>query len=130
VSLIAKLLREIPAAEKYRAELEAMEQENARLRAENAGLGDDLAQALQDWQTLDHDAVRTLEHLARFERGEPQEIAGANRINIQIVESYLAFLAREQYVVPPRNGEPYYGITHKGRRYLRVRGLPKDDRSE
>ncbi len=123
VSLIAKLLQEVPAAAKYRAELEAMEQENARLKAENDELGDELARALQDWQTLDNDAVRTLEHLSRFERSHPQEIASANQVNIQIVESYLAFLAREQYVVPPLNGEPRFGITHKGRRYLRVRGL-------
>ncbi len=131
MGLVAELLNDVPAAAKYRAELEAMEQENERLRAENADLEEELAEYLQQWETLDSDAVRTLEYLSQFERGHPHEIAQACQINIQCVESQLRFLATWQYVHAPVNGsEPMFALARKGRRYLSDRGLLKGNMHE
>ena len=129
MGLIADLLKEVPAAAKYQVGLEAMERENARLKAENAELNEELAQFIQKWDTLDGDAVRTLMYLSQCERGHAHEIAQACQLNIQIVETYLNHLAQADYVHAPLNGEPRYGLAHKGRRYLRERGLLRQDRA-
>jgi hypothetical protein len=123
VGLIADLLKDVPAAVKYRTELESMECENARLRAENARLAEALSEYIDRWETLDAEAVRTLEYLSRHECGHAHEIASAYQLNIQVVDAYLKHLAARDYVVPPVNGEVRYGLAHKGRRYLRGRGL-------
>jgi hypothetical protein len=128
VESIAKLLKEHPlkehpAAEKYRSALEVMEGENARLKAENAELKEELAQFIQKWETLDWDAVRTLQYLFRHEHGQASEIAQASQMNIHIVESQLKFLLAYDFIARPVNGEPRYGVNPKGRRYLRERGL-------
>lgn len=116
-------LKEHPAAEKYRTALDAVESENARLRAENAELKEELAQFIQKWETLDWDAVRTLQYLSRNEHGQASEIAQASQMNIHIVESQLKFLLAYDFITPPLNGGPRYGLNAKGRRYLRDRGL-------
>jgi hypothetical protein len=123
VGLIADLLKEVPAAAKYRVELEAMERENAGLKAENERLNEELSAFVDRWETLDAEAVRTLEYLSRHEGGQPHEIATAYQLHVQVVDAYLKHLAERDYVVPPLNGEPRYGLAHKGRRYLRGRGL-------
>lgn len=126
MELIADLLKEIPAAAKYRSGLEAMAKENERLKAENAELQEELAQYIQRWDTLDGDAVKTLVYLSQYERGHASEIAQACQLNLQIVEMYLNNLAAGGYVHAPLNGEePRHGLAHKGRRYLRERGLHK-----
>lgn len=51
-----ELLGAVPAAAKYRAELEQMAVENAGLKAENAHLKTELAQYIEQWETLDGDA--------------------------------------------------------------------------
>jgi hypothetical protein len=123
VSVITRLLKELPAAAGYRAELEALEREHARLQAENAGLREELAQYINNWETLDWDAVRALVYLSRHGRGQAGEIAQSCGMHIQIAESYLGFLAAQGFVRAPQAGEPHYGLEHKGRRYLRERGL-------
>lgn len=123
MGFIADLLKEIPAAARYQAALHAMEQENERLKAENSELKEELAQFINNWETLDWDAVRTLIYLSQHAHAHAHEIAGAYQINIQIAESYLSYLARGGFVHAPLNGEPRYGLAHKGRRYLRERGL-------
>lgn len=122
---ITQLLKDAPAAAPYRARIETLAREHAELKAENARLQDELAWFIPQWDTLDGDAVRTLEYLARVERAQPPEIAAANQVNIQIVESYLVYLAKGQYVQPPLNGGPHFNISAKGRRYLSERGLLK-----
>jgi hypothetical protein len=123
VSVIANLLREIPAASPYQVALLEMEQENARLKAENAELKEELAQFINNWETLDWDAVRALIYLSQHEHGDVHEIAGAYQMHIQIAESSLNYLAQGGFVHAPLNGAPRYGLAHKGRRYLRERGL-------
>ncbi|MGE0559285.1 MAG: hypothetical protein AB7E73_12135 [Burkholderiales bacterium] len=125
VDWITQLLKDAPAAAPYRAQLETLAREHAELKAENARLKDELAWFIPQWDTLDGDAVRTLEHLSRVERAQPPEIAAVNKVNIQIVESYLVYLAKGEFVHPPLNGEPHFRISAKGRRYLNDRGLPK-----
>ena len=122
---IADLIKNIPAAAKYRAVLEAMERETAQLRAENEELKLELAQYIEQWATLDGDAVATLVYLSQYERGQPHEIAAFNKVNPQIPESHLKFLAQQAYVHPPADREAGYAISHKGRRYLHERGLLK-----
>lgn len=125
-----QLLQEVPAAAQYRAQLEALAHEHAELKVENARLQEELAWFIPQWDTLDGDAVRTLEYLSRVARGQPQEIAAANQVNIQIVETYLSYLVKGQYAHAPGDGAPHFTISAKGRRYLRERGLLKSgDRS-
>jgi hypothetical protein len=123
VEWITRLLNEVPGAGQYRAQLESLAREHSELKAENARLHDELAWFIPKWDTLDGDAVRTLEYLSRVECGHPQEIAKANQVNIQIVESYLVFLARWEYVHAADGGELHFNISDKGRRYLHERGL-------
>jgi hypothetical protein len=125
VRLIADLLKEIPTSSPYQAALLEMQQENSRLKAENAELKEELAQFINNWETLDWDAVRALIYLSEHEHGHAQEIAGACPMHIQIAESSLSYLAKGGFVHAPLNGEPRYGLAHKGRRYLRERGLQR-----
>jgi hypothetical protein len=126
MGFIAELVREIPALDKYRAELDAMERDNARLKAENAELKIELGQYIEKWETLDGDAVRTLQHLAQDEFDSAAAIARAHNMNFQIAEMYLLFLVAHAYIAPPgAGGKSAYGLTHKGRRYLIERGLLK-----
>jgi hypothetical protein len=124
VALTAELLKNVPAAAAYRARLEAMEAELERLQAENAELKTELSRYIDRWETLDGEALNTLLYLACRERGNPLEIADANKVNIQIVETYLRQLVTCQYVhAHDHNEAPHYRLADKGRWYLRERGL-------
>lgn len=124
MGVIAELLKRIPAAEAYRVQLEALEAGAARLQAENDALKAELARYIDRWETLDGDALETLLYLARHERGNAADIARANKVNIQIVETYLKQLHTCDYVHAHANGDtPHFGLAHKGRWYLEERGL-------
>ncbi len=126
MGLTAELLKNVPAAAEYRARLEALEAELDRLKAENAELKTELSRYIDRWETLDGEALNTLLYLSRRERGHPVEIADANKVNIQIVETYLRQLVSCEYVHAHANGEaPHYRLADKGRWYLRERGLLK-----
>jgi hypothetical protein len=125
VGLIADLLKEVPAAVKYSAELDAMEKANERLKAENTELKEELAQFIQSWVTLDWDAVKTLVYLSQYERAHASEIAKAYQMNVHLVESHLNYLVAGEFVHAPLDGEPRHRLALKGRRYLRERGLHK-----
>ncbi len=113
----------MPAAAPYRAQLESLPREYAALKAENGRLNEQLEMFIRKWDTLDGDAVRALEYLARVERGHPQEIARTNQVNIRIVESYPGFLAQLHYVRVSAADGAHFNISGKGRHYLRGRGL-------
>jgi len=126
VGLIADLLKEVPEAAKYKTALEKLEQENERLKAENDGLKQELSRVIDRWETLDGDALNALVYLSQNERGNATEIAHAYKVNIQIAETYLKQLVSLQYVHAHANGEAaHYGLAHKGRWYLKERGLLK-----
>ena len=124
MALIANLIREIPALAKYEAELSALERDCARLKTENEELKMELGHYIEQWETLDGDAVKTLQHLAQDEFESADAIARTHNMNFQITEMYLQFLVKHVYVAAPATGErPSYALTSKGRRYLFARGL-------
>ena len=119
-----ELLGTVPAAAKYRAELETLARENARLHGENAELKNELAQYIEQWETLYGDAVRTLQYLAQGAYASADAIARTHNMNFQIAEMYLHFLVKHAYVAAPgATAQSGYDLTPKGRRYLRDRGL-------
>ena len=116
-----ELLGTVPAAAKYRAELETL---RARLHGENAELKNELAQYIEQWETLDGDAVRTLQYLAQGAYASADAIARTHNMNFQIAEMYLQFLVTHAYVAAPgATAQSGYDLTPKGRRYLRDRGF-------
>jgi hypothetical protein len=130
VSVVATLLKQVPAAAKFRPKLEALELEVTQLRDENARLKQALAQYIEQWETLDGPQVSTLQYLAASERGHAAAIAGALGINIQIAESSLLFLEKLAYVSAASTGgkgargnPAQYLLSPKGQRYLQSRGL-------
>jgi hypothetical protein len=126
VGVTAQLLDEVPAAGKFRPQLEALENELERLKAENAELKAELSRYIDRWETLDGDALATLLYLSRCERGNATEIAHANQVNIQIVETYLKQLVACQFVHAHANDDaPHFGLADKGQWYLKERGLLK-----
>lgn len=130
MGVVASLLKQVPAAAKFRSKLEALENEVVQLRAENARLASELDQYLEQWETLDGPAVSTLAYLSDREHGHAAEIARDIAANIQIVESSLTFLLKGQYVAPAGGSaktvhgkKARFSIAPKGARYLRSRGL-------
>lgn len=122
---LKKMLTEIPAAAKYRGELEKIASDNNRLCLENAELQNQLLQYIEQWETLDGDAVRTLQYLAQEAFENAAAIARTHNMNLQIAEMYLHFLVKHAYVAAPMAAKSGYGLTPKGRRYLQERGLFK-----
>jgi len=130
VGVVATLLKQVPAAAKFRTKLESLELEVTQLRDENARLKQELAQYIEQWETLDGPQVSTLQYLAASERAHAAAIAKAVSINIQIAESSLVFLEKLAYVSAAAvngkgaRGKPVrYCLSPKGARYLQSRGL-------
>ncbi len=123
-----ELLAAVPAAAKYRAQLEQMAGDNARLKAENTELKSELAQYIEQWETLDGDAVRTLQYLAQEAFESAEAIARTHNMNLQIADMYLRFLVKHAYVAAPAaTVNSGYDLTSKGRRYLREARTPETD---
>lgn len=130
MGVVATLLKQVPAAAKFKPKLVAMENELVQLRAENARLKQDLAQYLEQWETLDGPQVSALQYLAAHAHGHAAEIAKAITVNVQIADSSLIFLAHHHYVQPlitgakaARGNQAKFALAPKGERYLRERGL-------
>ncbi len=130
MGVVATLLKQVPAAAKFRPKLEALELEVTQLREENTRLKQELAQYIEQWETLDGPQVSTLQYLAASERGHAAAIAKAISINIQIAESSLLFLEKLAYVSAASaggrgaRGKPaQFCLSPKGVRYLQSRGL-------
>lgn len=127
MGVVATLLKQVPAAAKYKTRLQAMESELTHLRAENAALKDELAQYLEQWDTLDGPQVLALQYLAQHAEGQATAIAKAAQMNVQIAASSLTFLAQHRYVAAAsaakRGTSARFKIAPKGARYLRSRGM-------
>jgi len=135
VGVVTTLLKQVPAAAKFAPRLAALEKELLQLRAENARLREELAQYIEQWETLDGPQVGVLQYLALNAPGHATEIADAISINVQIAETSLVFLQKYAYVdastpvvqkgKPARGRKQRYTLSPKGVRYLRERGLHK-----
>ena len=131
MSVVAAVLKQVPAAAKFKVKLTALEDEVVALRAENARLKDELAQYLEQWETLDSPQLAVLQYLAQHEHGHAAAIAKDAAMNMQIADTSLIFLAQHQFVAPKASGKAARGIkvqytlAAKGIRYLRERGFLK-----
>jgi hypothetical protein len=134
VGVVATLLKQVPAAAKFKSKLEVMETELLQLRADNARLEEDLAQYINQWETLDGPQVNALQYLATHQQGHATEIATAIAVNIQIAETSLVYLLTCGYVKAvasvqsPKSAKgkkAQFCVTPKAARYLRERGLHK-----
>jgi hypothetical protein len=112
--------------------LQKLQKEVVRLRAENARLNDELAQYVEQWETLDGPQVGTLIYLCERDHGIAPDIAHDLDVNIQIVESSLVFLEKCRYIVQAagvaksaRGKKQRFRLAPKGVRYLKSRGLHK-----
>jgi hypothetical protein len=130
LGVVATLLKQVPAAAKFKPKLQAMESELARLRAENDRLKQALVQYLEQWETLDGPQVSTLQYLAAHAGANAADIAKSISVNIQIAETSLVFLEKCAYVGSAaangkraRGKKPRFGLSPKGTRYLQSRGL-------
>ena len=132
MGVVATLLKQVPAAARFKSKLEALENELAQLRSENTCLKQELAQYIEQWETLDGPQVSTLQYLSANASGHAAAVAKAINVNIQIAETSLVFLQKLAYVdVAAVNGKPARGtnaqfrLSDKGTRYLQSRGLNK-----
>ncbi len=136
MGVVATLLKQVPAAAKFKSKLEALEHEVLQLRRENARLQDDLAQYINQWETLDGPQVNAMQYLATHTHGHATAIAKTIGVNIQIAETGLVFMLKCGYVhevKAARSAATMAGggkavkftLTPKGVRYLRERGLHK-----
>jgi hypothetical protein len=139
VGVVATLLKQVPAAAKFKPKLEVLEGELAHLRAENARLQEALAEYINQWETLDGPQVSVMQYLAAQERSHAAQIAQAINVNIQIAETGLAFMQQCAYVWDAdaasaaggakkgasKRKPSQYCLTAKGTRYSRERGLIK-----
>lgn len=129
---IADLLKEIPSAARYKAELEDMEKENEALKAENARLRAGL-QYLEGELTalkakaarLDPDAEKILALFAKHESATPSQVARAVGVSKGAAEMHLEDLETlghlsVSYIM---NQEAQYSLAQSGRRHLHAKGL-------
>ena len=127
-SVVVAKLKQAPAEAKFKAKLLATELELARLRAENAGLREELAQYIEQWETLDGPQLSVLQYLAAHKDGQAPAIAKAASMNVQIADSSLIFLLHLGYVASAgaakaRGTSTRFVLAAKGARYLRSRGF-------
>jgi DNA-binding transcriptional ArsR family regulator len=127
---VAHLLKEIPSAARYKAELEAMEEENLSLRSENSTLKTqleairrELAEA-QGGRALSQDAEAVLRFVSSNEDAMPSHISRGLDLSKGVVEMHLDDLQSKglvdgSYTV---GEEPRYYLQQAGRKYLHAKG--------
>jgi DNA-binding transcriptional ArsR family regulator len=141
---IADLLKEIPSAARYKAELEQIERDNAALKARNAQLESELTQATQRYrkyelesqpiipQRLDDVRERILVLLSEQPEVSDEEIAQLVQVGPQLASYHLEELKKTKYVhVAHFSGSDWTGerprtewsIAQAGRAYLHIYGL-------
>jgi predicted HTH transcriptional regulator len=129
---IADLLKEIPSAARYKAELEEMERQNASLKAENAKLKSGLEASrneLTDLKTpagaLPQDAENILAFIAQNERATAAHIAHALKISKGATDMHLEDLMNANHIDASFavGQETEYYLAQTGRRYLNAKGL-------
>ena len=125
---IADLLKEIPSAARYKAELEAMEKENASLKTENSRLKSEL-DALKAKATgqpkLPDDVEKVLLFISQNEQTPAAHIAARLSLRQQVVDMHLEDLIGADYIDGSYAAmqETTYYLKQAGRRYLHSRGM-------
>jgi hypothetical protein len=132
---IADLLKEVPSAARYKAELEELAAEHASLKQENATLKNALEKANAELATLrlggdgnlGPEKEKILRLLSERDRLPPQVIASACGMGVELTNFHLEELFESEHVtnVLVMGEGAYYSLDQKGRRYLVTRGLLK-----
>jgi predicted HTH transcriptional regulator len=129
---IADLLKEIPSAARYKAELEAMEKDNAALKMENANMKAQLENARQELvaanapaNALSGDAEKVLVFIANNEHSTATQVARALDVSKGAVEMHLEDLAASGHIDASyaMDEEPEHHLAQVGRRYLHDKDL-------
>ena len=128
---IADLLKEVPTAAKYKADLETMERENAQLKAANAALRSEVERLRATGHSsssvlnnLSQAAESVLVYVAEHEESSASQIAYATGLGKNEVEMHLEDLLDTKQVNAryTMGREPEYYLEQAGRRYLHARG--------
>ena len=129
---IADLLKEIPSAARYKAELEEMEKENASLKAANSALKserDALRKEVEKHKPgggeLSEEAEKVLVFVAGHEYATASQIAQSLSMTKGRVDLHLDDLTTSQHIEASYavGQEPEYYLQQTGRRYLNAKGL-------
>lgn len=129
---IADLLKEIPSAARYKAELEAMEKENNSQKAELARLNskvEALKSELKSYKPaedgLTPDVEKILIVIGRHEYISAAQVAQSLALSKGLVEMHLEDLMTAQHIDASyaMGQETEYYLKQPGRRYLHAKGL-------
>lgn len=129
---IADLLKEIPSAARYKAELEEIEKENIALKKENEDLKSQIKrrdEALEKETSradkIDPVAEEILKYLMQHDQAPPSQIAGHLQKSKPLTEMHLHSLTETQKVgvFYGLGGETSYYLDQEGRLYLHSHGL-------
>ena len=129
---IADLLKEIPSAARYKAELEEMEKGNASLKVENSALKserDALRKELEKHKTggggLSDDEDKILVFVAAHESATAPQISQSLSMTRGRVDMHLEDLRTSKHIDASYavGQEPEYYLEQTGRRYLHAKGL-------
>lgn len=129
---IADLLKEIPSAAKFKADLEEMEKENKKLKEENQDLRKKLDLAERELEKeksltnkLDPLAEEVLRFLASVDEAQTSQIASRLNKSKVLIEMHLSNLDEMEYIGVRYvlGEEPIYFLEQKGRRYLHANGF-------
>jgi hypothetical protein len=130
---IADLLQEIPSAARYKAELESMEKENAKLKeqvalltAANQRLEAQAAQNSAAGPQLDKECELALLYVSKHARASAKNVAHAVAIPQARTDMHLVDLQEKLYVTKNYawdDGDYFYSLMQDGRRYLNKKGL-------
>ena len=132
---LADLLKEIPSAARYKAELEQLAREHTGLKAENATLKAALEKANAELAAsrlgaggdLGPEKEKILRLLSERDRLAPQAIASACGMGVELANFHLEELFDSNHVtnVLVMGEGAYYSLDQNGRRYLVARELLK-----
>lgn len=133
MGLIADLLKEIPSAARYKAELESMEKKVVALESENKALReeiqrrDDVIQKERSHgQRLEEIREQMLALIAKQEGITETAIAAELNINSQLARFHLQELSKAGFAGATLNmdgGPGRWGLMQEGRGYLASHGL-------
>jgi hypothetical protein len=132
---IADLLKEIPSAARYKADLEQLSADHDALKKQNNALRTALDEANAKLAALspsgggelDPQKVKILRLLAQHDRVDPKTIAGACGMGIELAKLHLEELFESDHItnILVIGEGAYYSLDQVGRRYLLQKGLLK-----